>query len=46
MAVGLLKPGDEAIDFTLPEVATGQPRALSSWRGRASVVLLFYRGPW
>jgi peroxiredoxin len=46
MAAGLLKPGDEATDFTLPDVATGEPRTLSAWRGRASVVMLFYRGPW
>ena len=45
MGVGLLRQGDRAIDFTLPEVASGNPRALSSWQGR-TVVLLFYRGPW
>jgi peroxiredoxin len=45
MGAGLLQPGDLAFDFILPEVATGEPRTLSSRRGRA-VVLLFYRGPW
>jgi peroxiredoxin len=45
MGKGLLGPGDPAIDFTLPDVASGTPRTLSSWRGKP-VVLLFYRGPW
>jgi peroxiredoxin len=45
MGRGLLRPGDSAIDFTLPDVPSGTPRALSSWRGKP-VVLLFYRGPW
>jgi peroxiredoxin len=45
MGAGLLRPGDVAFDFILPEAATGVPWALSSWRGRV-VVLLFYRGPW
>jgi peroxiredoxin len=45
MGRGRLQPGDPAIDFTLPDVASSTPRALSSWRGK-SVVLLFYRGPW
>jgi len=45
MGKGLLRPGDPAIDFTLPDAASNLSRALSSWRGR-SVVLLFYRGPW
>jgi peroxiredoxin len=45
MGAGVLRQGDQAIDFTLPDVASGTPRALSSWRG-TTVVLLFYRGPW
>jgi peroxiredoxin len=45
MGSGWLQSGDAAIDFTLPDVATGTTRALSSWRG-GPVVLLFYRGPW
>jgi peroxiredoxin len=40
-----LEPGDLAIDFSLPDVESNTPRALSTWRGMV-VVLLFYRGPW
>jgi peroxiredoxin Q/BCP len=37
----VLKVGDEAPDFTLPS-NTGEPVALSSYRGKKSVVLYFY----
>jgi peroxiredoxin len=40
-----LQAGDLAIDFSLPDLESNTPRALSEWRGKA-VVLLFYRGPW
>jgi cytochrome oxidase Cu insertion factor (SCO1/SenC/PrrC family) len=37
--------GDLAPDFTL-ESETGVPLTLSDFRGRADVVLVFYRGRW
>ncbi len=46
MGTGILKAGDEAIDFTLIEAGSGRPLTLSEFRGRQAVVLLFYRGLW
>jgi hypothetical protein len=40
-----LRVGEAAPDFTLPD-ATGAPVSLASFRGRAPVVLVFYRGYW
>lgn len=40
-----IKVGDEAPDFTL-EDQDGKPVTLSSFRGKKSVVLVFYRGSW
>jgi len=40
-----IKVGEEAPDFTL-EDKDGKPVMLSSYRGRKSVVLVFYRGYW
>ena len=40
-----VKVGDEAPDFTLEE-APGKPVTLSSYRGKKTVVLVFYRGYW
>ncbi len=40
-----IKVGEEAPDFTL-EDKDGKPITLSSYRGRKSVVLVFYRGYW
>jgi len=40
-----LKVGDEAPDFTL-EDQDAKPVTLSSYRGKKSVVLVFYRGYW
>ena len=40
-----IKVGDEAPDFTLEE-APGKPITLSSYRGKKTVVLVFYRGYW
>lgn len=40
-----IKVGDEAPDFTLEE-APDKPVALSSYRGKKTVVLVFYRGYW
>ncbi len=37
--------GDEAPDFTL-EDQDGKPVTLSNYRGKKSVVLVFYRGYW
>ena len=37
--------GDEAPDFTLEKEA-GKPVSLSEYRGKKSVVLVFYRGHW
>lgn len=37
--------GDPAPDFTL-ESEAGVPVGLSDFRGRANVVLVFYRGRW
>ena len=44
MGTGILKPGDKAIDFTLPEAGTNQPVTLSSFVEQRNVVLIFYRG--
>jgi len=43
--VTALSLGQPAPDFTLPDAA-GQSVALSSYRGRAPVVVVFYRGYW
>ncbi len=40
-----IKVGDEAPDFTL-EDQDGKPVTLSSYHGKKSVVLVFYRGYW
>ena len=40
-----VKIGDPAPDFTL-EDADGKPVTLSDYRGKKSVVLVFYRGYW
>ena len=40
-----IKVGDVAPDFTL-EDADGRPISLSDFRGKKSVVLVFYRGYW
>lgn len=40
-----LKVGDEAPDFTLEDQDT-KPVTLSSYRGKKTVVLVFYRGYW
>lgn len=40
-----IKAGVEAPDFTL-EDQDGKPVKLSQYRGRKSVVLVFYRGYW
>jgi cytochrome oxidase Cu insertion factor (SCO1/SenC/PrrC family) len=40
-----VKVGDKAPDFTL-EAMDGQKISLSEFRGRKSVVLVFYRGHW
>lgn len=40
-----LKVGDEAPDFTL-EDQDAKPITLSSYRGKKTVVLVFYRGYW
>lgn len=37
--------GDEAPDFTLEKEA-GKPVTLSEYRGKKTVVLVFYRGYW
>ena len=41
----ILKVGEPAPDFTLPD-ATGAPISLASFRDKAPVVLVFYRGYW
>ena len=41
----VLKVGEPAPDFTLPD-ASGTPVSLVSFRDRAPVVLVFYRGYW
>lgn len=43
--LGRIKVGDEAPDFTLEDQG-GKPVTLSSYRGKKSVVLVFYRGSW
>lgn len=40
-----IKPGDAAPDFTL-EDQDGKPVSLSDYRGKKTVVLVFYRGYW
>lgn len=40
-----VKPGDAAPDFTL-EDQDGKPVQLSDYKGKKSVVLVFYRGYW
>jgi cytochrome oxidase Cu insertion factor (SCO1/SenC/PrrC family) len=40
-----VKVGQAAPDFTL-EAADGKPITLSDFRGKKSVVLVFYRGRW
>jgi cytochrome oxidase Cu insertion factor (SCO1/SenC/PrrC family) len=40
-----VKVGDEAPDFTLEKEA-GKPVTLSEYRGKKTVVLVFYRGYW
>jgi hypothetical protein len=41
----VLRVGEPAPDFTLPD-AGGRPISLAEYRGRAPVVLVFYRGHW
>jgi cytochrome oxidase Cu insertion factor (SCO1/SenC/PrrC family) len=43
--LGRIKAGVEAPDFTL-EDQDGKPVKLSQYRGKKSVVLVFYRGYW
>lgn len=40
-----VRVGESAPDFTLEDEA-GVPITLSDFRGRASVILVFYRGRW
>lgn len=40
-----IKVGDLAPDFTL-ETESGTPISLSQFRGKSSVILVFYRGHW
>jgi peroxiredoxin len=40
-----IKVGDPAPDFTL-EAENGTPITLSQFRGKNSVILVFYRGHW
>ena len=40
-----IKVGDAAPDFTL-EAENGTPITLSQFRGKQSVILVFYRGHW
>jgi cytochrome oxidase Cu insertion factor (SCO1/SenC/PrrC family) len=40
-----LRVGERAPDFTLPD-ASGHPVSLADYRGKKSVVLVFYRGYW
>jgi cytochrome oxidase Cu insertion factor (SCO1/SenC/PrrC family) len=40
-----VKVGNEAPDFTLEKEA-GKPISLSDYRGKKTVVLVFYRGFW
>ena len=40
-----IKAGQPAPDFTL-EDADGKPLTLSEFRGKKSVILVFYRGYW
>jgi hypothetical protein len=40
-----IKPGDAAPDFTL-EDQEGKPVTLSDYRGKKTIVLVFYRGYW
>ncbi len=40
-----VKVGQPAPDFTLEDVS-GQPITLSDFRGKKTVVLVFYRGYW
>ena len=40
-----LRVGERAPDFTLPD-ASGRPVALTDYRGKKPVVLVFYRGYW
>ena len=44
-ATPVVRVGEAAPDFTLPD-ATGAPVTLASFRERAPVVLVFYRGYW
>jgi cytochrome oxidase Cu insertion factor (SCO1/SenC/PrrC family) len=44
-APAVLRVGEPAPDFTLPD-ATGAAVSLASFRERAPVVLVFYRGYW
>lgn len=45
MDLGRIKVGQPAPDFTL-ENMEGKPLSLSDFRGKKSVVLVFYRGQW
>lgn len=40
-----VKVGQAAPDFTLEEI-DGKPLTLSDYRGKKSVILVFYRGYW
>ncbi len=44
-ATTVLRVGESAPEFTLPD-ASGAPVSLASFRQRAPVVLVFYRGYW
>ena len=46
MGTGILKPGDQAFDFTLAEATSGQLLGPANFAGTHSIVLLFYRGMW
>lgn len=46
MGTGILKPGDQALDFRLVEAASGQSLGPADFAGKQSVVMLFYRGMW
>ncbi len=44
MSTGNMSVGERAIDFSLPEAASGQVVTLSELVKKQNVVLMFYRG--
>ena len=44
MGSGILRVGEPAIDFSLPEAGAEQPLTLSECYARTNTVLIFYRG--